>query len=402
MSELKRRTPTVSRPWKSHEGDQPASSNAHGQSQTVVIDGQTVGADKATKPERIVVPKPLGAGVIALVCTGVFALALTVLAGGYMLGVNSGQIAAQEAYEAYPLGSNVPYPLPTAEGGPCLGFEDGVCSDAQAVRFYMAQSRYYLNRGDSEVAIGALDKARVFYDWTIALGRPVGAPVARQAATRLQFLNLTCDYSEESLARIARDNEFNMLGGRISMSQRQRALRALAHYTADVDGQHSQATRDAVQRFQSTLWFPETGVLSSEQAVLLVCGAAEIGNDPASQNLLGTMYAVGLGVRQNTDKALQWLNEAARQGSADAFWNLALLFGTQTTESSVLVCDADLSPERADSFLREAYEAGHPAAVQAAEQYGELDPETRWARISSDLRTPEALTRVGKGCNPNG
>lgn len=392
----------VSRQWGEGGG---ASANAQSDSNTVIINrggGSAPPSNQEKKTEKVVVPKPLGIGVILLCITGVVALAFVVLAAGFWMGERAGRIAAAEAYEAYPLGSGLPYSAPTTEGGPCTGFTDGTCNDAEAARFYMGQSRYFLNRGDAEVAIGALDKARVFYDWTIALGRPVGAPVARQAATRLQFLNLTCDYNAQSLARVARDNEFNKLGGRITVRQRQRALRALAHYTAEVDGEYSQLTRDAVQRFQSTLWFPETGVLSAEQAVLLVCGAAEIGNDPASQNLLGTMYAVGLGVRQNTDKALQWLNEAARQGSADAFWNLALLFGTQTTESSVLICDADLSPERADSFLDEAADAGHPAAIQARESYGNLDPETRWSRISSDLRTPEALTRVGKGCNPNG
>lgn len=338
----------------------------------------------------------------ALVGTGVAGLtALIALIGAYF----GGEAAREEVmaeWAAFPVGAETPSASPAIEGGPCRGFEEGVCPEARKNKEWIEWSRYYLRRGDAEVAIDEREKARIFFDWAVEVGRPVGAQSARFAAKRLQYLNLTCDYDEQSLARIARDNQYNTLGGSISTKQRQRALKALSHYTGEITGRFNGETREAVDRFQSELWFDRTGVLTAEQTVLLVCGAAEIGQNAESQNLLGTMYAAGLGVRQNTDKALQWFNEAARQGSADASWNLALLFGTRTTEASVLVCDADLSPERADSYLKDAYDAGHPGAVQAVERYGELSPEDRWTQLSGDLRTPEALTRVGKGCNPNG
>ncbi|MEM9837895.1 MAG: peptidoglycan-binding protein [Pseudomonadota bacterium] len=320
----------------------------------------------------------------------------------WQVSYNAGEREVLEEWAEYPLFTEEPFVLPAREGGPCSGFSEGRCPEATETSASMDRARYFLRRGDAEKALDQSEKARVFYSWSVETGRPVGAQAARMAATRLQFMNLTCDYDATSLARIARDNNLNALGGEISTAQRQRALRALAHYVGEITGRQSRQMRESIRRFQSSLWFDETGVLTSEQVVLAVCGAAEIGLDAASQNLLGSMYAVGLGTRQSTDKALLWFQEAARQGSADANWNLALLFGTQTTESSVLVCDADQNAERADSYLKDAYDAGHPGARQAVELYGDDTPEERWRSISAQIRKPTALTRVGKGCNPNG
>ncbi|MEM1409200.1 MAG: hypothetical protein AAGG79_00470, partial [Pseudomonadota bacterium] len=308
----------------------------------------------------------------------------------------------QNQWERYPLDSPMPDAEPGQEGGPCPGFTFGRCAKARTQRNQMTTARYYLSRGDAEASIGNTEKAMRFFTWSVAIGRPVGAHASRNAATRLQFLSLTCDYDERSLARISRDGANTPLGGEITTAQRQRALRSLAHYAGPISGRLNRPTREGIRSFQSSLWFDATGVMSAEQVVLAVCGAAEIGLDPASQNLLGSMYAVGLGTRQSTDKALQWFQVAARQGSADASWNLALLFGTQTTSSSILVCDADQNAERADEYLKEAYDAGHPAANDAVTRFGELTPQERWRQISAQLRTPEALARVGRGCNPNG
>jgi len=339
---------------------------------------------------------------LTVVILGVIVMIALAAAIASSLGFNAGRESAIDEWASYPLETPAPYAEAGQEGGPCTGFNPGLCERARTQKGVMDVARYYLRRGDAEASVGSVEKARRFYEWSVEVGRPVGAHASRYATTRLQFLSLTCDYDERSLARIARDNEANALGGTITTSQRQRALRALSHYVGDITGRQSRETREAIRRFQASLWFDETGVLTSEQVVLSVCGAAEIGLDAGSQNLLGSMYAVGLGTRQSTDKALQWFQEAARQGSADASWNLALLFGTQTTESSVLVCDADQNAERADSYLKDAYDAGHPAAREAVELYGNDSPEERWRSISGTLRTPEALSRVGKGCNPNG
>ncbi|GGY50186.1 peptidoglycan-binding protein [Parvularcula lutaonensis] len=418
MAFLRRRWPEPIRKLRSEraqdrddgDGLSVSADNAQGQgqaqatSQTISVNtthgGGSGGSKRPKSPGWLTVLMDLFARF--LIVLGFLGAAAMLVAVGFILGFDKGEEEMLERWARFPIGAEAPTSSPALEGGPCRGFEDGICPEARRQKWSIDLSRHYLRRGDAEVAIDEREKARIFFDWAVQTGRPVGADSARLAAKRLQYLNLTCDYDEESLARISRDSEYNVLGGTITTRQRQRALKALSHYTGDVTGRFNASTRRAVERFQNELWFDRTGVLTAEQTVLLVCGAAEIGQDPESQNLLGAMYAVGLGVRQNTDKALTWFNEAARQGSADASWNLALLFGTRTTESSVLVCDADLSPDRADSYLKEAYDAGHPGAVQAVERYGELDPEDRWTRISGDLRTPEALTRVGKGCNPNG
>ncbi|MEE4213411.1 MAG: tetratricopeptide repeat protein [Parvularcula sp.] len=406
--------------------------SAHGgadaQAQTINVNTTSTSDGSAPCP-----PKPRGVCIsvrfcITIVLTISFVTGTIGFGGGLQVGVSTGLLRGLEAWAEYPLDLSVlresrgetntsassarptlppgaPWdggPYDAEEGGPCRGFERGRCPEALRTEWALDLSDYYRSRGDAEVYLGEFDKAKVFYDWAITVGRPAGAYAARVAAIRLNFLGLTCHSDEDSLARIARDKEFNILGGEITTLQRQRALKALAHYAGPLDGHQSGELREAIRRFQASLWYSETGVLTAEQTVLLVCGAAEIGQDAASKNLLGTMYAAGLGVRQNTDKALLWFNEAARQGSADASWNLALLFGTQMTEASVLVCDADLSPDRADSFLKEAYAAGHPAAVRAVERYGEEDPVMRWRKLAGDLNQPEALSRVGKGCNPNG
>lgn len=373
---------------------------AQGQNQTIHVSTQAAtasGSSSGGSDSKAL--KLIGQLLIAL---GVLLLVIVVWVIGFSIGQNTGYADATEEWSQYPVNADRPYILPTEEGGPCRGFDVGGCVERDLALSNIERSRYFLRRGDAEVAIGEREKARIFYDWAVDLGRS-GSTAGKNASRRLNFLSMTCDFSEESLTRVARDNEFNPLGGDITVRQRQQALKALSHYAGEITGRYNPETMAAISDFQRSLWYPETGVLTAEQTVVLVCGAAEIAEDPEAQNLLGTMYAVGLGVRQNTDQALYWFNQAAKQGSPDAYWNLALLFGTRTTESSIFVCDADFSPERADSFLKEAYKAGHPGAVEAVKTYGdEPDPAVRWKNISGDLRQPEGLTRVGKGCNPNG
>ncbi|MEM6650535.1 MAG: hypothetical protein AAF603_09825, partial [Pseudomonadota bacterium] len=114
------------------------------------------------------------------------------------------------------------------------------------------------------------------------------------------------------------------------------------------------------------------------------------------------MFAAGLGVLQNTDYALNWLEVASGRGDADAAWNLALMYGTGTVMSSVQICDAVQNEQRADSYLDLAIHRGHPAAKIAAKKYPDDTPVDRWRKLSGDLDQPEALLRVGRGCNPNG
>ncbi|MEQ8178595.1 MAG: tetratricopeptide repeat protein [Amphiplicatus sp.] len=326
------------------------------------------------------------------------ALVTVLVRGAYLYAYDRGYADAQ-------LRINDSY-LPTyaslAEGGPCRRWENGYCAEAMDAKSAIQWSRHYLHLGDSESALERWDRALDFYRRSMNIGSSVGAQAAIYAAKRVQFQSMTCEYSDASLARIGRDFEKNPLGALIEMRQKQTALRALGYYNGKVDNKHGAQTRAAIRWFQSDLWFDETGALTAEQTVLLICGAAQIAKDVNSQNVLGIMYATGLGVRQNTDYALNWLEMAAQRGDADASWNLALLYGTRTVLSSVQICDTVQNSERADSYLAEAADAGHPAAEIAYRKFPYDTPEDRWRKLTGDLKLPEALERVGRGCNPNG
>ncbi len=291
--------------------------------------------------------------------------------------------------------------ITTPEGGPCRRWMQGFCKEAENAQSANKWARYYLKRGDAESALENWARALNLYRAAMDIGSGVGAQSANYAAKRIQFQSMTCEYTVESLSRIARDYDKNPLGALIAMKQKQQALAALGYYNGKIDNRHGPASREAIRDFQGDLWFDQTGVLSAEQTVLLICGGAQIAKDIGSQNMLGIMYAGGLGVRQNTDFALDWLESAAQRGDPDAAWNLALMYGTQTVLSSVKICDAVQNAERADSYLKEAADAGHPAARSARAKYAYDTPEKRWRKLSGDLNKPESMSRVGRGCNPN-
>ena len=310
---------------------------------------------------------------------------------GWLIGISQSKPITEEVFVADP----------TPEGGPCRRWSDGVCKEAKDTQSAIKWSRYYLRRGDAESALQDWSRARRHYRAAIDIGSGVGAQSAIYAAKRIQFQSMTCEFTPESLARISRDYDKNPLGALIEMKQKQQALKGLGYYVGKIDNKHGAETRAAIRKFQDDLWFDQKGVLTAEQTVLLVCGAAHIAKDIGSQNVLGIMYAGGLGVSQSTDFALDWLEAAAQRGDADASWNLAMLYGTRTVLSSVQVCDAVQNAERADSYLREAVAARHPAAKRAWAKYPHDTPELRWRKLSGDLNKPEALDRVGRGCNPN-
>lgn len=288
-----------------------------------------------------------------------------------------------------------------AEGGPCVPMVQGKCIEAYEVESAAQHARYYLELGDADSALENWKGARESYLQAIEIGSGVGAQATILAANRIQFQSMPCEYSDKSLARISRDYENNAMGESIKMKQKKQALRALGHYGGPINNAHTVETRMAIRKFQDALWFSKKDALTAEQTVLLICGAAHIAKDVASQNVLGIMYAGGLGVNQNTDFALSWLETAAHQQNADANWNLAMLYGTQTVQSSVQVCDAVENAERADNYLHEAAQGGHRVAKSLHHKYKTLKPKDRWSKISGDLNIPEALKRVGRGCNPN-
>lgn len=62
-----------------------------------------------------------------------------------------------------------------------------------------------------------------------------------------------------------------------------------------------------------------------ERARQLWLPMAEAG-DADAQNALGTIYYLGLGVRRNDSKALQWFEKAARQGHPGAQRNVGMMY----------------------------------------------------------------------------
>lgn len=294
----------------------------------------------------------------------------------------------------------------------CTTVVDGVCEETEDTFEAMRWARYFLHRGDAENALVSHSspnkqifqrRARRFYRSAIDIGSGVGAQAAIYAAKRIQYQSMTCIYDNESLARISRNwpNNAQSLGELIEMKQKQTALKALGYYNGDVDNRHGGKTRTAVRDFQADLGQTQNGVLNAEQTVLLICGGAQIAKDIESQNVLGIMYATGLGVRQNLDFALNWLEAAEQRGDADASWNLALLYGTGTVLHSVNVCGAVQNPERADSYLRDAARRGHPAAQRARNLYPNETPELRWEKLKAKLRSPTAVLITRPSCEPN-
>ncbi|MEM6537960.1 MAG: peptidoglycan-binding protein [Pseudomonadota bacterium] len=283
-------------------------------------------------------------------------------------------------------------------GEECVTREDALeCSDR-------AQREFKL--GEADMAIGRVVGARVRFNRALSVGRPCQSEYAELAAKRLAALNLTCEYTPESLARIGRDYDLNPSGGAlVDIASRQRALKAKGYYEADIDGRYGSGTRAAVRMFQREIGFSETGDLTPIETVYLICSAAQVNADPKSINLLGIMYIAGLGVVQNTDAGLRFLKQAAQRGYPDAKFNLALVYGTRTINSSYELCDVVENIQQADAYLVEAANAGSIPAQRLVNLFETLTPDERWANISAELEKNDfygkRLQKVGEACRPN-
>lgn len=248
----------------------------------------------------------------------------------------------------------------------------------------------YLRHGSFEPAPTALDLAmqnwRRASDW----GRYFGAQASLMAQRRLQAHTVQCQSSIDgaSLRRISRVGP-DGIGEVIRLALRQRALTSLGYYAGPVDGYYGPETRDSVRGFQRELGFDETGALTPRQTTLLICHAAQTAREPSVQNTLGIMYATGLGVEQNTDLALEWLETAARRNDADAYFNLAIIYGTGAVLGSYRLCGIVENFERAESYLSEAARLGHPVARRwrSSGEYNRLpSPRARWETIADRIR----------------
>ncbi|WP_203290749.1 peptidoglycan-binding protein [Maricaulis parjimensis] len=258
-------------------------------------------------------------------------------------------------------------------------------------------ARCWLNVGDAYQAVGRIEDARDAWDQALLIGSTTGGSQSSLTAhRRLQaaILERSCPTTPQSLARIAYGfSETEDDGDIIELEQRQRALSALGYYPGDVDGSYGPMTRRSVRDFQGDMGFDQTGALTPSETVTLMCHAALTARDTHAQNLLGIMFATGLGLEQNIDTALEWLESAAERGHGGANFNLALIYGTGTVQGSYRLCGIVESPERAESYLRQAAELGHPRAVALRQYAGRRGtPAERWSRISEQLLTEAERT----------
>lgn len=255
-----------------------------------------------------------------------------------------------------------------------------------------AIARCWLRIGDAYQAVGRIDEARAAWDEALLIGSSVGGAQASLVAhQRLQaaVLERSCPTTPQSLSRIAYGfDQTEDDGDIIELALRQRALAALGYYNGEIDGSYGPMTRRSVRDFQSDLGFDLTGVLTPAETVTLACHAALTARDAHAQNLLGIMFATGLGLEQNIDTSLEWLETAAERGHPGANFNLAVMYGTGTVQGSYRLCGIVESPERADSYLRRAADLGHDRARRLRSVVGVSgEPSGRWSRISEALMT---------------
>ena len=123
-----------------------------------------------------------------------------------------------------------------------------------------------------------------------------------------------------------------------------------------------------------------------EQAVAWYQGLAEKG-DAASQFYLGMLYQKGLGVEQDNQVALEWLEKAAAQGDARAMHALAL--STQTI-AAVKEINPGLSARAQEvltDVVRHYYEADDPSGIHFSGKSDVLIPTALWDLVIVRWRT---------------
>lgn len=277
-------------------------------------------------------------------------------------------------------------------GSPGFGFDPvrRICSPQGYEIADADVARCWLRVGDAYQAVGRIEEARRAWDEALSIGASVGGAQASLVAhRRLQtaILARSCPTTQRSLERIAYGFDQTEDGGDIiDLGLRQRSLSALGYYNGEIDGAYGPVTRRSVRDFQSDMGFDQTGVLTPAETVTLACHGALTARDTHSQNLVGIMFATGLGLEQNIDTALEWLEEAAERGHGGANFNLALIYGTGTVQGSYRLCGIVESPERADSYLRRAADLGHERAIALRRFAGTHgNPGERWSRISDQL-----------------
>jgi TPR repeat protein len=180
------------------------------------------------------------------------------------------------------------------------------------------------DQGNALLAAGRINEAKGAYE--AAISAEPSSIAAFNASRRLQTLTLTCSLRDDRIRRMVRPENRDRVD-EISWERIQIALKALGHFPEFVDGKPDLKTRRAIRAFQrNDLNIDETGYLTTDQRVELICAAAQDVRDPDSQIQLGIMYARGIGLNCNTAAAHAWFQRAADQGHPTALYNLGLMY----------------------------------------------------------------------------
>ena len=122
-----------------------------------------------------------------------------------------------------------------------------------------------------------------------------------------------------------------------------------------------------------------------EQAAPWYQGLAEKG-DAASQFYLGMLYQKGLGVEQDAEVALEWLEKATAQGDARAIHALALSTQTIAAAKEINPGLSARAQEVLTDVVRHYYDADDPAGIHFAGKRDVLIPTALWDRIIARWR----------------
>jgi TPR repeat protein len=153
---------------------------------------------------------------------------------------------------------------------------------------------------------------------------------------------------QEEMERLRRElEEIRMAEARKAVSDIdveliQRSLAALGFRPGKVDNKLGPSTREAIRRFQYSTVARDldlseadkqavvTGVLTPKQTVTLFKEAAEV-EHPMSEYVYGIMHVRGIGVPQDGQAAVNWLEKAADHDLAIAHYALGVVFRDGTT-----------------------------------------------------------------------
>ncbi len=207
----------------------------------------------------------------------------------------------------------------------------------------------WLRAAQAYQARGDVRQSKIAFETAINVAPRSRAALAAQEA--LQGLTTTCTASSKpnDLYRVRE----------VNIAAQQRALKALGMYTGKVDNKPGRETRKGMRLFLASLNLPENDFLTESQTVELICRAAQLREDAPSQNMLGAMYAQGIGVEASDDLAHYWFGKAAQQDEPSAIYNMGMMYAELRVAPFI---NHPQSCDIARSYITEAAQANHPKA----------------------------------------